>query len=206
MLGTDRLGATAMDLFTSAWSKDIGETYGSAIKAFFWFWKDHGVPPCLGATVSIIARYIAWHGLRGTVKAHSMKQCLSAINGFYRDHGVAPVAQGDLTAKMRKGLAASHVEKDPPGARIYAPTDMMVIELDLAERLREKPGSSFEPSQHLRIVPFRVAVAVLGMQVFYARGNAGVQCDAADFIFTPDGSLLMNHRGVDGPAWRGAQQ
>eukprot|EP00873_Tetraselmis_striata_P028832 jgi/Tetstr1/449096/TSEL_036308.t1 len=57
-----------------------------------------GVPP-LGGTAATVARYIAWQGLRGTVKADSLQPYLSAINGFYRDHGAEPVAQGDLISK-----------------------------------------------------------------------------------------------------------
>eukprot|EP00873_Tetraselmis_striata_P021244 jgi/Tetstr1/441508/TSEL_029739.t1 len=65
----------------------------------------------------MIARYFTWQGLRGTVKAKSIQPSMSAINGFYRNHGVAPVAQGDLIAKMRKdlGMAAAHVAKGTPG-------------------------------------------------------------------------------------------
>eukprot|EP00873_Tetraselmis_striata_P014334 jgi/Tetstr1/434598/TSEL_023689.t1 len=65
----------------------------------------------------MIARYFAWQGLRGTVKAKSIQPSMLAINGFYRNHGVAPVAQGDLIAKMRKdlGMAAAHVAKGTPG-------------------------------------------------------------------------------------------
>eukprot|EP00873_Tetraselmis_striata_P008167 jgi/Tetstr1/428431/TSEL_018445.t1 len=48
-----------------------------------------------------------------------MQSYMSAINGFYRDHGVEHVAQGDLIAKIKKkGQAASQKEKDlPPGAQ-----------------------------------------------------------------------------------------
>eukprot|EP00873_Tetraselmis_striata_P038096 jgi/Tetstr1/458360/TSEL_044799.t1 len=57
-----------------------------------------GVPP-LGGTAATVARYIAWRGFRGTVKAASLQPYLSAINGFYRDHGAEPVAQSDLISK-----------------------------------------------------------------------------------------------------------
>eukprot|EP00873_Tetraselmis_striata_P006616 jgi/Tetstr1/426880/TSEL_017093.t1 len=57
-----------------------------------------GVPP-LGGTAATVARYIAWQGLRGTVMAACLQPYLSAINGFYRDHGAEPVAQGDLISK-----------------------------------------------------------------------------------------------------------
>jgi hypothetical protein len=53
-----------------------------------------------------MARYIAWIGERGTVKATSLQSYLSAVNDFFKDHGVEPVAQCDLVAKVRRGLAA----------------------------------------------------------------------------------------------------
>eukprot|EP00873_Tetraselmis_striata_P027645 jgi/Tetstr1/447909/TSEL_035217.t1 len=57
----------------------------------------------LGAAVSTIARYIAWHG-----QGKSMQTYMSDINDFYRDHGVEHVAWGEISiAKTRKGLAAS---------------------------------------------------------------------------------------------------
>eukprot|EP00873_Tetraselmis_striata_P006694 jgi/Tetstr1/426958/TSEL_017171.t1 len=93
-----------------------------------------GVPP-LGGTAATVARYIAWRGLRGTVKAASLQPYLSAINGFYRDHGAEPVAQGDLISKVRKGLAASQVEPDPPGVRTDVPARLITRTLRLAETL-----------------------------------------------------------------------
>jgi hypothetical protein len=54
-----------------------------------------------------MARYIAWIGERGTIKATSLQPHLFAMNGFFKDHGAETVAQGDLVAKVRRGLAAS---------------------------------------------------------------------------------------------------
>jgi hypothetical protein len=34
---------------------------------------------------------------------------MSAVDGFFKDHGLEAVALGDLVAKVKKGLAASHV-------------------------------------------------------------------------------------------------
>eukprot|EP00873_Tetraselmis_striata_P037828 jgi/Tetstr1/458092/TSEL_044599.t1 len=98
-----------------------------------------GVPP-IGATV---ARYIAWQGLRGTVKAATLQPFLSAINGFYRDHSAEPVVQGDLISKVRKGLAASQVEPDPPWVRTDVPARLITRPLRLAETLREELGPTW---------------------------------------------------------------
>eukprot|EP00873_Tetraselmis_striata_P000837 jgi/Tetstr1/421101/TSEL_012145.t1 len=68
-----------------------------------------------GPTTATVARYIAWQGLRGTVKAASLQPHLSAINGFYRDHGAEPVAQGDLIIK----LVAHMLEEHPPPGFVW---------------------------------------------------------------------------------------
>eukprot|EP00873_Tetraselmis_striata_P012256 jgi/Tetstr1/432520/TSEL_021893.t1 len=109
-------------------------TYGSAIRPFLQFCAEQSVPH-LGGTAATVARYIAWQGLRGTVKTASLQPYLSAINGFYRDHGAEPVAQGDLISKVRKGLAASQVEPDPPGVRTDLPSQLITRTLRMAETL-----------------------------------------------------------------------
>eukprot|EP00873_Tetraselmis_striata_P010603 jgi/Tetstr1/430867/TSEL_002009.t1 len=123
---------------------------------------DLGVPP-LGGTAATVARYIAWQGLRGTVKAASLQPYLSAINGFYRDHGAEPVAQGDLISKVRKGLAASQVEPDPPGVRTDVPARLITRTLRLAETLREELGPTWTRDQLPRILLFRAAMARLNV-------------------------------------------
>eukprot|EP00873_Tetraselmis_striata_P008904 jgi/Tetstr1/429168/TSEL_019121.t1 len=134
--------------------------------------EQQGVPP-LGATAATIARYIAWQGLRGTVKTASLQPYLSAINGFYRDHGAEPVAQGELISKVRKGLAASQVEPYPLGVRTDVPARLITRTLRLAETLREELGPTWTCGQLPRIHSFRAATMALGaMYVFYARGKA----------------------------------
>jgi hypothetical protein len=65
-----------------------------------------------------MAHYIAWSRERGTIKATSLQPYLLAVNGFFKDHGVEPVAQGDSLGKARRGLAASHV----PRPHTHAPS------------------------------------------------------------------------------------
>eukprot|EP00873_Tetraselmis_striata_P040771 jgi/Tetstr1/461035/TSEL_006185.t1 len=119
----------------------------------------------------VLPRRDLW--LRGTVKAASLQPYLSAINGFYRDHGAEPVAQGDLISKVRKGLAASQVEPDPPGVRTDVPARFITRTLRLAETLREELGPTWTRDQLPRILLFHAAMAVVAMYVFYARGKAG---------------------------------
>eukprot|EP00873_Tetraselmis_striata_P034851 jgi/Tetstr1/455115/TSEL_041967.t1 len=151
--GSFLAGAKGMARYarSAALGKTTASAYGSAIRPFLQFCAEQGVPP-LGGTVATVARYIAWHGLRGTVKAASLQPYLSAINGFYRDHGAEPVAQGDLISKVRKGLAASQVEPDPPGVRTDVPARLITRTLRLAETMREEFGPTWTRDQLPRIL------------------------------------------------------
>jgi site-specific recombinase XerD len=120
LLGTDRLEAKTLELLTAAWAKITSDTYCNAIKPDFQFCEEQGLPP-LAATTATMARYITWIGERGTIKATSLQPYLSAVNGFVKDHGSEPVAQGDLVAKVRRGLAASQVSLQPSRTRMYLP-------------------------------------------------------------------------------------
>jgi hypothetical protein len=59
LLGTDTLGAKALELLTSAWAMSTSETYGRTIKPYFEFCDRQGLP-LPATTAAIIARYIAW--------------------------------------------------------------------------------------------------------------------------------------------------
>eukprot|EP00873_Tetraselmis_striata_P026356 jgi/Tetstr1/446620/TSEL_034144.t1 len=102
-------GAHSVDRFASALNAMLPR-YNAA-------WLDPGCEAKLrqsGAAATVVAprwEGKVWHqaltemavaervGLRGTVKAASLQPYLSAIDGFYRDHGAEPVAQGDLISK-----------------------------------------------------------------------------------------------------------
>eukprot|EP00873_Tetraselmis_striata_P000141 jgi/Tetstr1/420405/TSEL_011521.t1 len=151
--------------------------------------KHLSLPP-----VKLHCSMLAWDAIRtpedaedaSLSRAASLQPYLSAINGFYRDHGAEPVAQGDLIGKMRKGLAASQVEPDPPGVRTDVPARLVTRTLRLAETLREELGPTWTRDQHPRILLFRAAMAVVAMYVFYARGKAGVACQTGDLTVTAD--------------------
>lgn len=57
------------------------------------------------------------------------------------------------------------MEKGLPGVRTYAHANLRVRAMDLAGRLREELGSSWEPSQYTRMALVRTEIAVLGMYV-----------------------------------------
>jgi hypothetical protein len=135
LLGTDSLGAKTLELLTAAWAKSTSDTYNNAIKPYFQFCEEQGLPPP-ASTVATMARYIAWIGERGTIKATSLQPYLSAVNGFFKDHGAEPVVQGDLVAKVWRDLAASQVSLYPSRTRMYMPARILVSSLRLAKDLR----------------------------------------------------------------------
>jgi site-specific recombinase XerC len=135
LLGTDSFGEKTLELLTAAWARSTPDTYNNAIKPHFQFCEEQGLPP-LAATVATMARYIAWIGERDTIKATSLQPYLSAMNGFFKDHGAEPVAQGDLEAKVGRGLAASKVSLHPSRTRMYLPARILVSSLRLAKDLR----------------------------------------------------------------------
>jgi hypothetical protein len=135
LLGTGNLGAKTLELLTAAWAKSTSDTYNNAIKPYFQVCEEQGIPP-LAATAATMARYIAWIGERGTIKATSLQPYLSAVNGFFKGHGAEQIAHGDLVAKLRRGLAAYQVYIQPTRTRIYVPARILVSSLRMAKDIR----------------------------------------------------------------------
>jgi len=192
LLGTDSLGAKTLELLTAAWAKSTSDTYNSAIKPYFQFCEEQGLPP-LAATTATMARYIAWIGERGTIKATSLQPYLSAVNGFFKDHGAEPVAQGELVAKVRRGLAASQVSLQPSRTRLYLPARILVSSLRLAKDLRTQLTDTWTQAQAELILLFRACLATVLLATFFCRGGAGVECRSGDLLCTPTGGILLYH-------------
>jgi hypothetical protein len=45
LLGTNSLGAKMLELLTAAWAKSKSDTYNNAIKPYFQFYEEQGLPP-----------------------------------------------------------------------------------------------------------------------------------------------------------------
>jgi hypothetical protein len=101
ILGSDALGATTPILLSAAWAPITIVRYGSTIRRYFDLREEHLLAP-LAAIPAHMARYVAWLGQLCTIKASSLQPYLSAVNGFFKDHGLEPVALGNLVAKVRK--------------------------------------------------------------------------------------------------------
>jgi hypothetical protein len=51
------------------------------------FYAEQMLAP-LAVTPGHMARYVAWLGQLGTIKASSLKPFVSIVNGFFKDHGL----------------------------------------------------------------------------------------------------------------------
>jgi hypothetical protein len=170
LLGRDSLGAKTLDLMTTAWAKSTSDTYKSAIKPYFQFCEEQGLPP-LAVTAATMARCIAWIGERGTIKAPSLRPCLSEVNGFFKDHGAEPIAQGDLEAKVRRGLAPSQVSLHPSRTRMYLQARTLVSSLRQAKDLRTQLIDTWTHAQTDLILLFRACLATVLMAAFFVSGE-----------------------------------
>jgi hypothetical protein len=135
ILGSDALGPTILALLSAAWAPSTTSTYVSTIRLYFDFCEEHQLAP-LDATPAHMARYVAWLGQLGTIKASSLQPYMSAVNGFFKDHGLEAVALGDLVASVRKGLAVSHAAIDDAPVRVHIPYSIVVKVLRMAQALR----------------------------------------------------------------------
>jgi hypothetical protein len=135
-----------------------------------------------------MARYIAWIGERGTIKATSLQPYLSAGSGFFKDHGAEPVAHGDSVAKVRRGLATSQVSLHPSRTRMYLLARILASSLRLAKDLRTQLTETWSQAESDLILLFRACMAtVLG------RGGAGATCRYGNLLCTPTGGILLYH-------------
>jgi hypothetical protein len=96
----------------------------------------------------------------------------SALNGFFKDHGAEPVAQGDLIANVRRFLAASQVSLHPSRTRLYMPARILVSSLHLAKDLRTQPTDTWSQAELDLILLFRACLATVLMSTFFCRGGA----------------------------------
>jgi hypothetical protein len=129
-----------------------------------------------------MARYVAWLGQLGTIKASSLQPYLSAANGFFKDHGLEAIALGDLVAKERKGLAASQVAIDDTPVRVHLPASIIVKALRMAQALRLQltAATSREllqasPSRD-QVRLLRAGTTVVLFYLFFSRGGEGIGC------------------------------
>jgi elongation factor P--beta-lysine ligase len=51
-----------------------------------------------------MAKYITWLGQLGAIKAANLQPYLSAVNGFFKDHGLEDVTSATLSPRSENDL------------------------------------------------------------------------------------------------------
>jgi hypothetical protein len=127
-----------------------------------------------------------------------------AVNGLCKDHGLEAVGLGDLVAKVRKGLGASHVAIDDILVRVHLPTSVAFKALRMAQALRlqltyetigEAPHTSLA-REHVQL--FRACVTVVIVCLFFSRGGACIDCLTEDPVASKEDGIRMYRRARKG--------
>lgn len=131
VVGDDALGQLTADLMSSVLKGKSVAAYASHITLFYIFCAEEGIR-IEDATPERIARYIGWVALRGCHKAKTFGPYLSAINAFFRDHLLEPVALGPFVERAMRGWRIRQVQLESPALRVPLPADVALLILQLA--------------------------------------------------------------------------
>jgi hypothetical protein len=125
---------------------------------------------------------------------------MSAVNGFVKDPVSKHFAHGDLVAKDKKGLAASHVAIADTPLRVHMPASIIVQALRMAQAVRLRLADSTTRAA-LQTSPTREQVRLLRafttvviLYLFFSRGGSGIDCLTEDLIPSEDDGTRMYHR------------
>ena len=133
-LGTDTVGQVAMELVLQRHCATTASSYGTGVRSFLSFCAEYSIDPA-AVDSSHIQRYIAWMGLRGTVKAASLRNYLSAVNSFLRDNDREPIAQGKMVSDSLRALAARQEDTIVSAHRAPLPASVALKIYNLAVQL-----------------------------------------------------------------------
>jgi hypothetical protein len=103
------------------------------MRRFTFFCNEEGITP-LEATAANMLRFTIWLARAGTVAANSLQPYFSAINKFFRDHLMEPVALGPLLTDARRGLAMQQQTVTDPDIRVPIPAPIVQQMLLFAHR------------------------------------------------------------------------
>eukprot|EP00873_Tetraselmis_striata_P038663 jgi/Tetstr1/458927/TSEL_000391.t1 len=159
-------------------------------------------PQQSGAAATVVAlrwEGKAWHHALTEMAVEELTPYLSAVNNFFKDHGREPMALGDLVSRVRKGLAASQVTRNPELMRPPLPARVVLKALTW----QTPYGWSWDLHGARTQVPwcvelFRASLTIVVLCLFFCRGGAGVECRTGDLTVGPDGGILLYHRDRKG--------
>jgi hypothetical protein len=204
LLGTDTLGATAMSLLSNSLAPATYANCDSALRQFFAFCVEENLSP-LQATPTTMVRYTAWLGLLGTVAAGSMEPYFSAVNKYFRDHQLPPIAVGDLLADARRGLEMLQHRLVPADTRLPLPALVALDILLAANTLRD--SLTWSPANLRVLERFRACLAVCVNYTFFCRAGTGARCLICDFsVDSPSQQICMFVRKSQGDQRRDTRE
>jgi hypothetical protein len=188
LIGEDKLGKFTLSLLASAKEKGTYSSYSSNFNRFVEFCSEEEPPVHpLGASVGTICRYIAWQGLRGTVVADNLQPYLSAINRVYKDHGLEPVAQGDLVAEVIKGLQGVQVPLVEKEKRVALPAQAAYLCFVQAESLVAEMRASGAKLHTFSL--FRNCLATVVSYQWFNRSDTTHSLQTSDLTVDPPSVL-----------------
>jgi hypothetical protein len=173
LLGIDTLGARTISLLSKSLAPATYANYDITMRQFFAFCVEENLPPLLGTPATMV-RYTAWLGLLGTVAANSMQPYFSAVNKYFRDHQLPPIAVGDLLADARRGLEMLQHRIVPTDTRLLVPAPVALDILLAANALRDT--LTWCPSNLSLLARFRACLAVCVKYTFFCRAETGARC------------------------------
>jgi hypothetical protein len=125
-----------------------------------------------------MVRYTVWLGMLGTVAASSMQPLFSAVNKYFRDPQLPPIAVGDLLADARRGLEMVQHRLVPADTRLPLPAPVALDISTAANTLRDR--LTWSPA-HLPLLEFfRACLAVCVNYTFFCRAETGARCLTGD--------------------------
>jgi hypothetical protein len=179
LLVTDTLGAAAIGLLNNSLALATYANYDSTLRQFFAFSGEENPP--LQATPATMVRYTAWLGLLRTVAANSMQPYFSAVNKYFRDHQLPPIAVGDLLADARRGLEMLQHRIVPTDTRLPLPAPVALDILLAANALRKT--LTWCPANLSILARFRFCLAVCVNHIFFCRAETSARCLTDDMSF-----------------------
>jgi hypothetical protein len=128
----------------------------------------------------------------------------SAVNGFFKDHGLEAVALGDIVFKVRKGLAPIHVAIEDTPIRVHMPSSIVVQALRMAQALRLQVADSTTramlqtSASRDQVRLLRECTSRVVLNLFFSRGGSCMDYLTADLVATEVNGIRVYYRTREG--------
>eukprot|EP00873_Tetraselmis_striata_P037289 jgi/Tetstr1/457553/TSEL_044122.t1 len=120
-------------------------SYAGRLSQFAEFCHDSENISPLEATTATNVRYVAWIGERGHIGAKSLQPYLSAINTFFEQHNLDPIAKDSMhLAAARRGLMLRQRRLEAAPLRVPLPADVAYSFVERAELIVSDPTTEYQ--------------------------------------------------------------